>query len=349
VDTQNVLALTLTPGAQLVDPAKPVKVVWNGELQTAILQAGQITLRAKGDQASALEKNTRLAGPIGDIFNTPFAIVTGSASTDPAMNEVCRQKAQALVNFWQEWQRQPPRVFKDSELSDADAERYSLILIGGPDTNLIARKLADRLPLNVSGAQIAIDGRAFVVTDTRIQMIYPNPLNAHRYVLVIAATSATGMSFWSPNGLRNAQFDFTIEDGHIANLGQPVSTSDIWVAGGWFSRAWQRDDKFVVLGKPDERAKGLVLRGPPERKLLETYAGNYEINPGTIVKVTRIDTRLFAKVGEAPSTELIPAGEDKFYVAEGPSVIVFEKDPAARVNTFKVSQYGQEFVAKRVE
>jgi dienelactone hydrolase len=349
VDSQNVLALTLAPGTQLVDPSKPVDVVWNGEAQTVAVNDGRITLRAKGYQAAILAKNTRIAGPLGDIFNTPFAIVTGTASADPAMNEVCRQKAQTLTNFWHEWQRQPPRVFKDSELSDADAARYSLILIGGPAANLVARKLADKLPLNVSSDQITVGGRSFAATDARVQMIYPNPLNVRRYVLVIAATSATGMSFWSPGSLRNADFDFTIEDGHVANLGQPVSTSGIWVAGGWLSRAWLRDDDLVILGQPDERAKGLLLQRSLETKILETYAGTYAVNPGMIVKVTRSDARLFAKAGEQPSTELIPAGDNKFYVAEGPSVIVFEKDTTGRITAFKASQNGREFVAKRVE
>ena len=43
VDTANVRALTLSPGPALIDAAKPVEVVWNGDRQRADVQDGQIT------------------------------------------------------------------------------------------------------------------------------------------------------------------------------------------------------------------------------------------------------------------------------------------------------------------
>ena len=138
VDSQNVLALSLAP---VIDASRPVRMVWNGELRTITADRGRLTLAAPGYEKAKGEKNAAIAGPIGEIFNTPFAIVTGTASADPAMKEMCRRKAEAAVNFWKQWQRQPPRVFLDSEISDADAARYSLLLIGAGEANLLARKL----------------------------------------------------------------------------------------------------------------------------------------------------------------------------------------------------------------
>jgi len=290
-----------------------------------------------------------VAGPIGDIFNTPFAIVTGTASTDAAMNESCQQKADVLVNFWKEWQRQSPRVFRDSELSDADAARYSLILIGGPNDNLVTRKLAAKLPLEIAPDHVTIAGRSFAATDARSQAIFPHPLNARRYVLVIAATSATGMSFWSPSSLHGAEFDFTIEDGHVAGIGQLAERTDLWVAGGWFSRTWQLEDTLILTGKPTVRAKSAVLLGEFSAAMLEPYVGRYEIGPGQIVAIRCTGKRLFAKMGETPALDLLPTGGDTFYAAEGPTFVSFEKNSVGKIVSFKSTQNGQEFSGKKLE
>src|ERR1017187_667292 len=162
VDSQNVLALSLSP---VIDTSQPVRVVWNGEPRTVAADHGRLALTAPGYQAAAGEKNAAVAGPLGEIYNTPFAIVTGTASADPAMKEMCRRKAEAAVNFWQQWQRQPPRVFLDSEISDADAARYSLLLIGGPGASRVARKVG---LVEMAPDHVTIRGRFFAATDARV-------------------------------------------------------------------------------------------------------------------------------------------------------------------------------------
>ena len=354
VDSQNVLALTLSPGAALIDPAKDVLVVWNGEARTVRAEGGRLKLRAAGYSEGALEKNAKVTGPLGDIINTPFAIVVGTASSDPAMNEICRRKSEAMAKGWNEWQRQPPRLFKDAEFSDADAARYSLILIGGPEANLVARRLADRVPLEVAADHVKIGGRSFAASDARVQMIYPNPLNAQRYVLEVAATSAGGLYFWSPDKLRNAEFDFTIEDGHVAGGNRRASPTEMWVAGGWFNRSWQIEDGLVVAGNAEARAKSVVLPAPRadraiDPKILDSYVGAYQLMFGPVIKVRRDGSRLMAQVADQPSVELVPATETEYFIVEGPVKVVFEKDAAGKVTAFKGWQNGQEFTGKKVE
>ena len=354
VDTQNVLAMTLSPAAPLIDPSKDVKVVWNGEARVVRAEGGRLKLRAAGYQQGALEKNSKMAGPLGDIFNTPFAVVTGTASTDPAMNEICRRKSEALVTSWKQWQRQPPRVFKDSELSNEDAARYSLILIGGPDANLVARRLAAKLPLEVAADHVKIGDRSFAASDARVQMIFPNPLNAQRYVLVVAATSADGMYFWVPDRLRDAEFDFTIEDGHVAGGNRRASPTEAWVAGGWFNRNWQVEDELVLPGNAETRAKSVVLNAPrPDRaidpKILDSYVGGYQLGPSIVIQVRRAGNQLTVQVADQTPAELVSATDTEFYVVEGPVKLVFEKDADGKVVALKGWQNGQTFRAKKTQ
>jgi S-layer protein (TIGR01564 family) len=98
-----------------------------------------------------------------------------------------------FIDGWRDWQKQEPRVFKDTEIKDADLSKYSLLLVGGPDANRVTRKLADRLPLRISVDRITIDGKDFAVKDAAVQMLYPNPLNPERYVWIAAGTSTDGL------------------------------------------------------------------------------------------------------------------------------------------------------------
>ena len=351
MDTTNVRSLVLAPGAGLVDTSKAVKVVWNGEARETRVENGQIKLRAAGYEPPAMEKNARVAGPLGDIFNTPFAIVVGTASADSAMREVCQRKGEAATNFWKQWQRQAPRVFKDSEISDQDAARYSLLLIGGTDANLVARRLAGKLPVEVAADHIAVGGRSFAARDARVQMIYPNPLNAERYVVLVASATPGAMQLWKPERLRNAEFDFAIEDGRVPAGNERVSPADLWVAGGWFDYRWQVKDTFAIPGNETVRSKADVLQ--PGRaidpKILDSYAGGYTAGPGMTFKVRRNEGRLFGQAGEQPEIELVPVSDSEFFVVEGPAKVVFEKDAGGKVTAMKVLQGGREFSAKRME
>lgn len=354
VDSQNVLALALSPVSRLIDPSKALKIKWNGQPFEGSLEKGQFKLQSSSYTAGSLAKNSKAAGPISDIFNTPFAIVIGTSSTDPAMNEICRRKAEAVVTFWKQWQHQAPRVFKDSELSNDDASRYSLLLIGGPNENSAFKKLGGKIPLEISPDRIKIGSRSFEAADARVQIIYPNPLNRQRYVLTVAATSADGMVFWTPNNAQNAEFDFLIQDGHLPAGNQLASPVDFSVVSGWFDPNWNLQDGLLYPGNAETRAKGIWLRAPkPDRlipaQVLDSYVGNYEIVPGFIVKIVRKNNLLIVQAGPQPPMELAPASETEFVILEGPVQIVFVKDAAGKTISFKGWQNGQEFTAKKVD
>jgi hypothetical protein len=170
-------------------------------------------------------------------------------------------------------------------------------------------------------------------------------------VLLVGASSAGALSLWNPDRLRDADFDFVIEDSRIPDGSERVLPSQIQVVGGWFDHRWQIDDRLVFPGNSELRSKSAVLQ--PDRvidpAILASYAGTYQIAPGFAVKVRVAGGHLVATAGEQPEVEPVPTSDNEFYVLEGPVKIVFEKDAAGKVVSLKASQNGQQFAAKKID
>jgi hypothetical protein len=355
LDTQNVLELTLTPAAPLVDPGKPLSVTWNGApAQIVSLKQGRVTLRSPEFVDSPMRKNQEISGPISDLINTPFAVVMGTTSPDSAMKDMCRRKAESFVSYWQGWQRMKPRFFKDTELTEQQQSAYSLLLIGGPDENLIAKKLGEKLPLRISADQVVIDGRAFKATDAAAQVIYPSPFNPARYVSVVAGTSADGLYFWDPNVSSLGEWDYVIVDGRVTSNSQDLPSQRMHLASGYFDQRWRMADSFVIPGDADLRTKATLLRAPKinlsiDPKVFEAYVGRYEVHPGFEVAIVRDGSRLIARGPGQPEIELAPESETDFIAPAIGVRIAFVKDSGGKVNAMVIRQGGREMSAKKIE
>jgi hypothetical protein len=353
LDTRNVAAAELRPGP-LVDASRPVEVVWNGTARSLTARDGRLELRAEGRTPAAIEKTDRLAGPFEDAAATPFAVVLGTTSPDPAMRSACEWKRKAFVAFWRDWQKVEPRVFKDTEISDADAARYSLLLIGGPDENAVMKRLAGRIPLAVRPDAIVVDGKAFPAADAGVSFVYPSPLNPERYVAVLAGTSPGGLWFadW-----QSGEWDFQIVDGRsaaAAAIDPPGQFPERGrIASGHFDARWRLDESFVVRGDEALRAKATPMVAPTPITLpvaaLDRVTGTYEIPSGPRIRVYREGTRLMGAQEGQGGGELVPESETEFFVIGESIRLAFEKDAAGKATAMIVKVPGQEIRANRVE
>jgi len=337
VDTQNVAAFTLSPPAALRNGARPVRVVWNGTEHVAPVSANG-TVSLDSAHATSLEKHPGLSGGLSSLITTPFAVVIGTASTDPVMNRRCKEKAEGFATMWEGWQHQRPRIFTDEQLTPQDEQRYSLLLVGGPDANRVTRRMQSHLPLVVESDAITVDGRKFAVTDAVVQMIYPSPAARDRYVFVVAATSTAGMYFWNPGGLWNVPFgyptirmDWIIRDGRQVTLEPGLGSERRWVASGAFDRHWKRDDRMVFPGEEALRAHSPLHKpAPPDFRVsavaLNSYVGRYELNPGVTATIKQGSEGLVLETPDGFRTPLTPESETEFRVDYADGVLTFQRD-----------------------
>jgi len=288
-----------------------------------------------------------------DFFVTPFAVVIGTSSKDPDMNALSREKAKNFVDAWREWQKFPPRVFLDTEITDADIARYSLMLIGGSDANRVSARLAAKLPLRLSPNAVHIDGKEFKTRDAGVQLMYPHPLNAARYVWIFTGTSANGMYQTEPSPFRRHDWDYVIVDGHIPAHKQKAAPHDTHVVSGTFDYNWRFASALSRPGNAEIRANGRqVRRADPnlkiDAKVLDSYVGRYQFDNGRVLEVFRDGTRFWGKVGNDES-DFVAESETSFNAAKYNTRIFFERDVSGKVTG--VTGYGSDgdFAAKRLE
>ncbi len=362
LDTSNVGEIALSPPAALRRKDGSFSLVWNGKPRDASSAAeARYTLSNTEGAAPPLEKRADLEGQISNVLTTPFVIVVGTASSDPSMRDLCKQKADTLAELWKQWQHEPLRMLNDDQVTPNEEKQYSLVLVGGPDANLVSRRLADRLPLRVARDSVTIDGRMIPATDAVVQMIYPSPVSAERYVLEVAATSAAGMYFWNPGAFWNQQYgfpalswDWNIRDGRRVTLEQGRGPERGWVAAGMFDSHWRRDDRWVFLGDADARSNSSLRHAPSERLRISTgaldaCAGRYELAPGYDAVVARDGDRLtIAFPGGAP-VALVSEGETEFAMLGTAVPVVFSRDAQGRVTALVLNDDGQVTTVKKVQ
>ncbi len=358
LSTENVLEMELNPSAKLIDPKKAVTVIWNvNDIRETRVINGKIILRDKGYNPLPLHKNPKIAGMISDIQTTPFAVIIGTIAKDSLMAKLINIKAQEFINYWKNWQKYEPRVFKDTELTEADMKKYSLILYGSAEDNLISKKLSDKIPLKVSSEEIEISGKKFPAKDACIKMIYPNPLNAERYVLVIGATSGSGM-FFSDN--IPSDDDFVIQDGSIPNSYLGRTKSKISIAHGFFDYNWQINDKLLEVGDKELRKASAIHKVLPDLTtevvnipaidsvICKTFAGKYEMK-NQILNVIFENNKLFVKTPDGMKIQLLPFSETGYFIEPTDLQVIFNRKTDGVVDKMIIHQGGQDIDSKKIE
>ena len=184
-----------------------------------------------------LRKRHDLQGPIDDAFMESFVMVepTGKALNEQTGRWVSSEMAHA-ISQWRSVFRGEARVKEDSQISDADIASSNLVLWGDPSSNAVLKRIAGKLPIRWTESGIGVGGRDFPAASHVAVMIYPNPLNPKRYVVL-----NSGHTFREADLVNNARQtaklpDWAIVDTSVAPSGSaPGGIAD----AGFFGEAWE--------------------------------------------------------------------------------------------------------------
>ena len=99
------------------------------------------------------------------------------------------------------------------------------------------------------------------------------------------------------------------------------------------------------LGVEVAEAEGLEL--PVD--LLERFVGEYELQPGFVLSVTREGTRLFTQATGQPRFEIFAASESRFFVKEFAAQLEFNLEGDGPAESVTLFQGGRESEARRLE
>jgi dienelactone hydrolase len=185
---------------------------------------------------NGLRKSHGLQGPIDDAFMEAFVFVTptGRPLSD-AIGKWTREQADYAISEWIHFFRGEPRVKDDTDISADDITNNNLVLFGDPSSNAVYRRIADRLPIRWTATGVTVGAERFDANHAPV-LIFPNPLNAKRYVVI-----NSGFTFHdqSNNDMQSPKLpDWAIVD--VTKPGNNYKYLPLFVeAQGFFDELWR--------------------------------------------------------------------------------------------------------------
>ena len=132
---------------------------------------------------SGLVKKKNLQGPIDDAFMDSFIFVKPSGkSANPLVQNWVDNEFNRAVKHWRQHFRGEAIIKSDKDVTPQDIANSNLILWGDTDSNILIKKLSDRLPIKWNSKTIALKDKNFDSKDHALIMVYPNPLNTEKYI-----------------------------------------------------------------------------------------------------------------------------------------------------------------------
>lgn len=182
--TDNIATLQLIPG-KLIDDAKPVALTLNGKQMMITMNRAEPFIVACEPKAAVTgnPKTLEICGPVRDAYCSRFLIVAGTSGTEEEKKaEIAR--AQNAGREWVSFTQGIARLKTDAQITADDIRDCNLILYGSPLTNSIVAKIAPDLPIKIERDDYVVADRRVPRAGKGLMMIYPNPLNPNRYVVI---------------------------------------------------------------------------------------------------------------------------------------------------------------------
>lgn len=197
----------------------------------------RISDQAYNAPEETLVKRPGLQGPIDDAFMDSFVMVV---PTSHGLNEKVeawvKSEQERAIKEWRKQFRGEARVVKDTELTTDEIASANLVLWGDPSSNEVIRKIADKLPIKWNSEGVQLGAKNFHANQHVPALIYPNPLNPARYVVV-----NSGVTYREYDYLNNARQVAKLPDYAIIDISVPPNSryAGKIVTADFFDEHWR--------------------------------------------------------------------------------------------------------------
>lgn len=140
--------------------------------------------RGFGDNPE-VRKRPGLQGPIDDAFMSSFVCVRGTGTAwNEDVNDWSKWTLDRFSAEFAQWMRGDVRMVDDVSLDDETIANNHLVLFGDPGSNAVLSRIVDRLPITWTKEKIRIGDQEWSAGDHGVSLIFPNPLNPSKYVVL---------------------------------------------------------------------------------------------------------------------------------------------------------------------
>jgi pimeloyl-ACP methyl ester carboxylesterase len=202
-----------------VEPAddRRLRVNSDGSFECRFVRDGRHWRIAEAGDDDGLHKRPGLQGPIDDAFMDSFLFVKPSGQArHPAVQAWVDAEFARAVREWRKQMRGDVRIKADTEVTADDIARHNLVLWGDPQSNATLATVLPKLPLEWTDRAILIGQQSFDAAGHVPALIYPNPLNPQRYVVL-----NSGLTYREYDYLNNARQTPKLPDWAIFDLSEP--------------------------------------------------------------------------------------------------------------------------------
>jgi len=132
-----------------------------------------------------IHKGPGLTGPVDDAFMDAFVFVRPTGKPlNPVVGSWVESERSHAMQLWRDVFRGEVQVVDDKALSAEDIATKNLVLWGDPSSNSVMAKILTGIPLGWDSEKIRFRGQSYGAADHAMILVFPNPLNPERYVVL---------------------------------------------------------------------------------------------------------------------------------------------------------------------
>jgi len=208
-----------------------------GAAEITLSKDASIWAVVKNGPQAGLHKTHALQGPIEDAFLDPFLMVRPTGK--PWNDEVNQQALRTMAHFdmmWGKFFRGHPFVKDDKDVTEADFAKYHVVLFGDPGSNKCIAAMNGKLPFTWTPESIALGGKTYPSKECFPAMIYPNPLNPAKYVVLNTGLTIEDRDY-------NADYGTPLWGDYAIVKVKPGAAVPDPLTSGLFDESWQLPGK----------------------------------------------------------------------------------------------------------